>query len=78
MTKQKLIIELKKYLKDEEFLTNKGNISKIKLETKVSKLPYDLVKDIISQMHLNCLNWQHISSTQILSEDFRNALDIRG
>jgi hypothetical protein len=67
MTKESLIKELRKYLMDNEFLTKKRNFSKIKIENNISRLPFNIVRDIDSVISFN---WYNISYRQRLSEDF--------
>jgi hypothetical protein len=67
MTEEALIKELRKYLMNNEFLTKKRNFSKIKIENNISRLPFNIVRDINSVISLD---WYNISYCQRLSEDF--------
>ena len=67
MTKEELKTEIRKYLKDDEFLTKNGVISKNKLKNKITKFPYNIVREIDT---IISLDWDNISGYQKLSENF--------
>jgi hypothetical protein len=68
MTIRKLKFELKKYLTEKEFLNQTSKkINQLLLFDNISKLPYNVIKDVDSVIPLS---WWWISEYQKLSEDF--------
>jgi hypothetical protein len=68
MTKEELKTEIRKYLKDDEFLTSiTKKISIGKISNNILKLPYNIIKNVDS---IVSLDWKEISYTQRLTENF--------